>query len=194
MIRKLGEIGFAPYATAAYLANTPEADQRFISYDASLAEAPQQVALGALAAGRPFALIASTLEIQLAALRAGMGIAMLPEFMVEPGPDLARVDCEPPAPSREVWLAVHADLRNAVPIRAVAEAIEAAFRYFRNMDATTASRLDCAYWSEGSQPEKMRDFLLVHGASLVSPRHRAGSRQHIFSLARRRRPAHRDLG
>lgn len=57
-----------------------------------------------------------------------MGIAMPPEFMVEPGHDLTRVECEPPVPSREVWLAVHADLRNAAPIRTVAEAIEAAFR------------------------------------------------------------------
>ncbi|MCO5092742.1 LysR family transcriptional regulator [Bosea sp. (in: a-proteobacteria)] len=128
VIRKLGEIAFAPYATAAYLANTPETDRRFIGYDAALEEAPQQVALRSLAADRPFALVASTLEIQLAAVRAGMGIAMLPEFMVEPGLDLTHVACEPPVPSREVWLAIHADLRNAAPIRAVAEAIEAAFR------------------------------------------------------------------
>lgn len=128
VIRKLGEIGFAPFATAAYLANTPERDWRFMGYDASLEETPQQIALRVLAAGRPFALVASTLEIQLAAVRAGMGIAMLPEFMVEPGHDLVRVACEPPAPKREVWLAIHADLRNAAPIRAVTEAIEAAFR------------------------------------------------------------------
>lgn len=128
VVRKLGEIAFSAYATAAYLASTSEPDRRFIGYDASLEDAPQQVALRTLAAGRPFALLASTLEIQLAAVRAGMGIAMLPEFMIEPGHDLTRVPCDPPAPSREAWLAIHADLRNAAPIRAVAEAIEVAFR------------------------------------------------------------------
>lgn len=126
VIRKLGEITFSAYATAAYLAETREADLCFIGYDTSLDEAPQQVALRLVAAGRPFALVASTLEIQLAAVRAGMGIAMLPEFMVEPGQDLVPFPCDLPAPNREVWLAIHADLRNAPAIRAVADAIEEA--------------------------------------------------------------------
>lgn len=132
VIRKLGEIAFAPYAKAAYLASRSEPDRRFIGYDASLEATPQQVALKAYAAGRPFALVASTLEIQLAAVRAGMGIAMLPVFLVEalgePGRELVRIASDRPPPTREVWLAVHADLRRAAPIRAVVQAIETAFR------------------------------------------------------------------
>lgn len=126
--RKLGELSFSPYAAARYLATTAEPDRCFIGYDGSMEEAPQQVALRQMAAGRPYALFASTLEIQLAAVRAGLGIAMLPDFLVTPSLDLVRVDCDAPAPSREAWLAIHADLRNAEPFRAVTDALEAAFR------------------------------------------------------------------
>jgi DNA-binding transcriptional LysR family regulator len=126
-IFKLGHIAFEPYASAAYLQQVAEPDWCFIGYDAPLDTSAQHHALEEMAAGRRFNLLASTLEIQLAAVRAGGGIAMLPDFLVEAEKAIVRVWPHMTPLLRDVWLGVHTDLKNAVPVRAVISALQASF-------------------------------------------------------------------
>ena len=70
------------------------------------------------------ALRATTLEFQLAAARAGGGIAMLPNFMLAGRDDLVEAIPQRQPLTREFWLVVHADIRNVPIIRVVMEALK----------------------------------------------------------------------
>ncbi len=125
VISKLAEMVFRLYASPDYLAATPEVDWRFIGSDGPMSSAPQQALIETLARGRPFVFLSDHAEIQLAYAAAGGGIAILPDFMVTQ--DVALVPVRPAEEPlrREVWLAVHADLQHAAPIRAVLGALRA---------------------------------------------------------------------
>jgi DNA-binding transcriptional LysR family regulator len=84
-------------------------------------DAPQQKWLKAIAAGNEIVLRTSDLENQAAAARTGVGLAVLPHFLGDPDPRLTRFETTPTPPSREVWLVVHRDLRQAPLVRAVME-------------------------------------------------------------------------
>lgn len=76
----------------------------------------------------PVAVRTNSREAQLAAVRAGLGIAALPRVLADPVPDIVRVRCDQPALSREIWLGVHRDLRDMPRVRAVADAVAAEAR------------------------------------------------------------------
>ncbi|HEY0294799.1 MAG TPA: LysR family transcriptional regulator [Bordetella sp.] len=124
---KLGDIHFRLYASPSYLAAVREADWRFVGSGGELGQSPQQQALQAYAADRPFAFHANSVELQLAAARAGAGIAALPDFMAQGHPGLALIARDQPLASRDLWLVVHTDLKRAAPVRAVMEAIRKAW-------------------------------------------------------------------
>ncbi|MFA6266184.1 MAG: LysR family transcriptional regulator [Pseudolabrys sp.] len=118
---KLGEIVFRLYASPAYLAATQPADWKFIGYDKDMEAAAHQAALLRYMAGRPFALRVSTADIQLAAARIGGGIVMLPDFMAADDDQLVLAAPNEPSIIQGVWLLVHTDMKNAAPIRVVAQ-------------------------------------------------------------------------
>ena len=120
-IRKLGRFAFALYAAPAYLAEHAPADYAFIAYDESLEDVPQQRWLKAVAGARPIVLRTNDLEGQREAARAGVGIAALPRFLGEGDAGLAALASKEKPVVREVWLAVHDDLRGAPRVRAVME-------------------------------------------------------------------------
>jgi len=66
--------------------------------------------------------------VQIEAVKAGMGMTMLPCFMGDAEKDLVRVLPEINLPSYEIWLLTHPDLRNSARVRVftkfVAEALE----------------------------------------------------------------------
>jgi len=82
-------------------------------------DTPQQAWLLAQASAAPIVLRSNDLAIQAAAVAAGVGIAVLPDFMGGPDPRLARVPHGGAVLEREVWVAVHNDLRHAPRIQAV---------------------------------------------------------------------------
>lgn len=125
-IRKLREEAFRPYASRNYLTTTPREEWRFVAYDESLEAAPQQAYLLALADKRSIALRTNILEIQRALVMAGGGIAMLPDFMVEGDDAITWVSPNHAPLKREVWMAVHTDMKSAPAIRAVINEITAA--------------------------------------------------------------------
>ncbi|PKU24063.1 LysR family transcriptional regulator [Telmatospirillum siberiense] len=121
---KLGEMPFHLYADAAYLKETAAADWRFVGADGAMAGSPQQVLAEKIAAGRNFGLASDHAEIQLAFVRAGGGVAMLPDFMALSEPGLVRASPGEPALRREVWLVVHSDVKAAAPIRATVDCLK----------------------------------------------------------------------
>ena len=65
--------------------------------------------------------------VQLAAARAGLGLAMIPCFMGDPDPRLVRVVDELARPAHELWILTHPDLRDTSRIRAFMRHIADAF-------------------------------------------------------------------
>ena len=120
---KLGEIAFHFYAGRDYLASMPPERWSFVGYDDSMADAPQMKCLRSYAGDRPIQFVANTSDLQLAAVRAGAGVGILPDFMVDGDPALSRLEDVDEPMRREVWLVVHTDLRRSAAVRAVKEAL-----------------------------------------------------------------------
>ncbi|EIK96140.1 LysR family transcriptional regulator [Pseudomonas sp. M47T1] len=118
--RRLGQLEFRLYASPAYLARS--SDYVFIGYDDSMEGSAQQDWLLEQADGRPLALTSNDLRIQAIAAAGGAGVVLLPAFMAAEH-DLVALDPNGPCMTREVWLAVHEDVRNAAHIRAVMDFI-----------------------------------------------------------------------
>ncbi|SON53797.1 Gcv operon activator [Hartmannibacter diazotrophicus] len=120
-ILKIGDMPFRLYASQAYVAETPEADWRFIGSDGAMATSPQQAELERIAAGRASSFLSDQAEIQRALVIAGAGVAILPEFMETAG--LVRIGQDTPLVTRDIWLVVHSDMRRAAAVRAVIDCL-----------------------------------------------------------------------
>lgn len=122
VVRRLRRLGFSWYGAPDYIARTPPAEYAFIGYDESLDGSAQQQRLFEVAAGRPLVLRSNSADVQRAAVRAGVGIALLGDFPENlADPRMVRLDMPQPKLERELWLVVHRDLRQAPAVRAVAE-------------------------------------------------------------------------
>jgi DNA-binding transcriptional LysR family regulator len=77
--------------------------------------------------GVAVALRASSMTMQLAAIRAGSGCGILPCYVGDSDPSLERVTQPVPEIAAEYWVIVHRDLRRAVCVRAVIDWIRALF-------------------------------------------------------------------
>lgn len=119
--RKLGGFAFALYAARDY-APARRGAVDLIAFDDEGAKLPQQRALVAFAKrakqARTFVLRTNDLESQIAAVRAGVGVGALPDFIAARHPELVRVRGAATV-ARELWLVVHDDLRSAPSVRAV---------------------------------------------------------------------------
>ena len=127
--RPLGDLGYGLYATPEVLAQ-PEAEWEFIGYDERLRHVPQQRWLDAYAGERRVILRCSDLAAIHQAALAGLGVAALPHFLgapAETGTLLRRLPIDGPALHREIWLAIHPDVRRSPRVRAVADALIALF-------------------------------------------------------------------
>ena len=120
---KLGEIAFHFYVSRDYLDATPAQQWSFIGYDDSMADSPQMKRLRSYAGDRQVRFVANTSDLQLAAVRAGAGVGILPDFMAGNDPALSRLEETVEPMRREVWLVVHTDLRRSAAVRAVMEAL-----------------------------------------------------------------------
>lgn len=125
---RLCTIDFRAYARPGYLTATAPKDWTFVGHgDELMRNSPQARQLRTLAAGRRVAMLANTVELQAAAVRAGAGIAILPEFAAADDPTIVVVDNGARPLTREVWLIVHTDLRSAPAVRAVIDALKTHF-------------------------------------------------------------------
>ncbi|GAB5350032.1 LysR family transcriptional regulator [Alteriqipengyuania sp. 357] len=125
IVRRIGQVDFALYGVQR-IAKQPPQEWRFIAFDETLAHLAQQRWLEEYAGSRPLDLLTGDFHSQFAAARAGLGVALLPCIMGDACPDLERLAPDQPG-ARPVWLVIHADLRDAPAVRAVADMLVAAF-------------------------------------------------------------------
>jgi DNA-binding transcriptional LysR family regulator len=117
--RRVGAFEFALHGARSYLAGRRSTELELIAFDEESDALPQQKWLLAHAGKRPIVLRTNDLESQVAAVRAGVGVAALPSFLARRYPELERVAIRARPITREVWLVVHDDLRGAPSVRAV---------------------------------------------------------------------------
>ena len=128
MVRKIGSFGFSIYGAANYLEKTPAHALSFIGYDPSMADSPQEIWLRTIVGEREVVLRTNDLETQVSAACAGLGVAALPHYLGDSEPRLQRYAVPQKPISREVWLAVHRDLRQVPAVRAVMEFLVSCLR------------------------------------------------------------------
>lgn len=120
--KSLCAVGFGLYAQKGYT-NRDEAQWEFIGFDESLRHVPQQQWLEAYADKRPFSLRSNSQTALQVAARSGLGIACLPHYIAQKDVELQRVMTPVPAPSRELWLVLQADVRRSPRVRAIADVL-----------------------------------------------------------------------
>lgn len=119
--RRIGKIVFAPYASTNYLAHRAvdsDLGHEWLGLDDTLAHVPAYRWLQEQphAASVRFR-VSSFLTLRQACIK-GMGVALLPCYMVEPRHDLQPVGPPVAAAASELWLLVHKDIRRTARIRA----------------------------------------------------------------------------
>ena len=131
VVRRIGTVAHGMYASAAYLdrRGPPDFAAGGEGHELILTqEEPQDLPemawlLGCLPRAIPV-LRSNSRSVQLAAAAAGIGIACLPRYLAD-AEGLRRLSPPTAAPARELWLAVHSDIRHMPRIRAVTEALAA---------------------------------------------------------------------
>jgi DNA-binding transcriptional LysR family regulator len=118
--RKIGSMTFCLYAAPGYT-ERPSAEWEFIAYDGKLDHVMEQQRLMEFAGTRPIVFRANDLACQVAAARAGVGIAMLPCFLAYQDLGLVALQVGLKRPIRDIYLVVHSDLRRMPAVRAVLE-------------------------------------------------------------------------
>ena len=92
LVRKLGQMPFALYASSDYAALRQPDNWTFIAYDAQFSDMPQQRWLLDIAGQRAISCELSDISSHLAAARAGAGVAGLPCFLGDHCPELLRLE------------------------------------------------------------------------------------------------------
>ncbi|WP_448632415.1 MULTISPECIES: LysR family transcriptional regulator [Pseudomonas fluorescens group] len=127
-VRRVGHMTYSVYGSRDYLARHPCIEgeplggRHFITWDDSHAFMPAAAWLMREHPRCKVALVTSSLPTQIAAVRAGLGLAVIPDFLVAKE-DFIRVVPPEQMFSAEVWLVTHADLAASARVRAVADFI-----------------------------------------------------------------------
>jgi molybdate transport repressor ModE-like protein len=129
--RKLADIGWTVYGAPGLIETLPRRDApRDLSRLPMIGWGPDASGINAadwLAAQVPasqFVYRTNSLVNQLVAVKAGIGLAVLPCYLGDPEPGLARFFPVPiPELSRELWIVTHGDLRRTARIRAFFEVV-----------------------------------------------------------------------
>ncbi len=103
----------------------------WIVYEEAMAHLPHArwIAAQAEISGRSSQLAVNDAEALLQAAVAGLGRVLLPTILAENAGGLCRVDSgDKNPPVREIWLLIHAELRQLVRIRTVADWLDGVFR------------------------------------------------------------------
>ncbi len=116
--RRIGTMEFWLYAAPGY-EDRPCAEWQFLAYDVSLDHVVEQEWLRAFAGDRAIVFRSNDLACQVAAARAGIGIAALPCFLAYQDAGLVAVSAELKRATRDIYLVIHADLRRMPAVRAV---------------------------------------------------------------------------
>lgn len=125
-VRRVGHMTYSVYGRRDYIDRHPYREgeplggRHFITWDDSHAYMPAAAWLTREHPGCKIALVTSSLPTQIAAVRAGLGLAVIPDFLTVKD-DFVRVIPSDQMFSAEVWLVTHADLVASARVRAVAD-------------------------------------------------------------------------
>lgn len=126
--RQIAETAWALYASPAYLAGRPPVTgapftgHSFIGWD-SMAAAAAAKWLTDTVGSDQIVYRSSSLINQMMAVKAGIGMALLPCYLGDQERDLESVSLPEAALTRELWLITHRDLRNTARVRAFFDVI-----------------------------------------------------------------------
>jgi DNA-binding transcriptional LysR family regulator len=133
--RKVGHIRLGVFASADYLGRrgVPDVAAGFAGHDAlgyhgELAGGPEMRWLAAHAARARVLVQANSVLNLVAAVAAGLGVAVLPDSLCSTNPALRRLDIAVPPDGRDVWVVFHADARSNARVKAVVDDLIAASR------------------------------------------------------------------
>lgn len=133
--RKLGTLGYAAYGSKAYLAAHPAgapedglAGHCVVAYDESIRPAADMRVAGVPARGARLAFRTNSPLVLLAAIASGGGIGEVACYLGDVHPGLARVWPDLAPYQVDIWLLTHPDLHRTARVRAVLDALVAAFQ------------------------------------------------------------------
>jgi DNA-binding transcriptional LysR family regulator len=120
--RRVATLGYGIYAAPAYLRRLRKVAPDFIGFEESQPDLPEVGWLRQIAGTRPIAFRSNYRMAQVEAVRSGLGVGVLPHYAAK---GLVRVPADliaaPASMSRELWLLVHRDLKEAPRFRAVVD-------------------------------------------------------------------------
>lgn len=117
---RVGKLDFGVYCAAGLLPASPAGSKDagtawqeldYISWDESWIDLPMVKWLHSAFGGKRPVVTCNSLQAQYAAVRAGLGVGMLPCFICDHDPDLRRLDADNASLSRDLWLLYHRDLK-----------------------------------------------------------------------------------
>ncbi|WP_312407273.1 LysR family transcriptional regulator [Rhizobium sp.] len=123
-VRSVGHMTYSVYGSRDYLDRHPYVEgeplggRHFIAWDDSHAFMPAAAWLTREHPGCKIVLVTSSLPSQIAAVRAGLGLAVIPDFLAV-GDDLLPVIPSERMFSNKVWLVTHTDLVASARVRAI---------------------------------------------------------------------------
>lgn len=130
VVRRAGAMAFAVYAAPGYLAARGVPDfaagaqgHARITLQEDLLTMPEGSWFTAVTTSAETVFLANSRDAQLCAAQAGLGLACLPRYLADRDVGLEHIKTPEPAPSRSIWVGVHADTRHTPRIRAVLEAL-----------------------------------------------------------------------
>lgn len=134
--RKLGDLPRGVYASPAYLAERGVPDFAAGCPGHALIILPEMPVTMAqihwlrdeLAPRALVALQSNSVDVHVAAARAGAGLVVLPRRLGDAAAGLQLLDPPDPPPSRELWLGFHQDMRHTPRVRALATHLAAELR------------------------------------------------------------------
>ncbi|MDD7998235.1 LysR family transcriptional regulator [Kosakonia radicincitans] len=125
-LRQLGQMSYAVYASRRYLekhpqsGNNPFIGRAIITWDELNSHLPAARWMAENATQATRVLQTSSLPMQISAVVAGLGLAILPDFLATDS-ELVKVVPSDQLFSNGLWLVIHADLSASSRIRAVAD-------------------------------------------------------------------------
>ncbi|THF56527.1 LysR family transcriptional regulator [Pseudothauera rhizosphaerae] len=119
LIRKLADVGFALYGAARGDLQARAGD--WVAYNEDLAHTPEMRHLQSMLGTGRIRLRSNSAHGLARAVADGTGQGLLPCFLADPDPGLARLSGPDPVLSRELWMLIHPDARSQARVAAAAD-------------------------------------------------------------------------
>jgi len=129
LARRVARVAYGFYGTPDWRDRLKDGGAlAFVGFDEAAAQVPEALWLARRFRGLRLGFRANYQTGQIAAARAGFGIALLPHFLAAGEPGLVEVRLREVPPARELWLLTRRDVRRAPHLRAVTDYLVDLFR------------------------------------------------------------------